>query len=116
MAASPPGSGSTGVDKKKAVLPFGRTASVLYAPVPPAGFEPAHPPPEGGALSPELRGREEELYRTDSGSQPVGTVKGSGVAPRLANMSVMIEISDVCASSILLAKFCTTLEAAWLAA
>ena len=25
--------------------------------VPPAGFEPAHPPPEGGALSPELRGR-----------------------------------------------------------
>src|SRR5688572_12738860 len=25
--------------------------------VPPAGFEPALPPPEGGALSPELRGR-----------------------------------------------------------
>jgi len=25
-------------------------------PVPPAGFEPAPPPPEGGALSPELRG------------------------------------------------------------
>ena len=25
--------------------------------MPPAGFEPAHPPPEGGALSPELRGR-----------------------------------------------------------
>jgi len=24
--------------------------------VPPAGIEPAHPPPEGGALSPELRG------------------------------------------------------------
>src|SRR5262249_55916961 len=24
--------------------------------VPPAGFDPAHPPPEGGALSPELRG------------------------------------------------------------
>src|SRR5262249_48916840 len=24
--------------------------------VPPAGFEPAPPPPEGGALSPELRG------------------------------------------------------------
>jgi hypothetical protein len=23
---------------------------------PPAGFEPAHPPPEGGALSPELWG------------------------------------------------------------
>ena len=29
--------------------------------VPPAGFEPAHPPPEGGALSPELRGRDREL-------------------------------------------------------
>jgi hypothetical protein len=26
--------------------------------VPPAGFEPAPPPPEGGALSPELRGRQ----------------------------------------------------------
>ena len=25
--------------------------------VPPAGFEPAHPAPEAGALSPELRGR-----------------------------------------------------------
>ena len=25
--------------------------------MPPAGFEPAHPPPEGGALSPELRGQ-----------------------------------------------------------
>ena len=32
--------------------------------MPPAGFEPAHPPPEGGALSPELRGREAKLYRT----------------------------------------------------
>jgi site-specific DNA recombinase len=29
-----------------------------YSLVPPAGFEPAHPPPEGGALSPELRGRQ----------------------------------------------------------
>ncbi len=26
---------------------------------PPAGFEPAHPAPEAGALSPELRGRAE---------------------------------------------------------
>jgi hypothetical protein len=25
--------------------------------VPPTGFEPVLPPPEGGALSPELRGR-----------------------------------------------------------
>jgi hypothetical protein len=33
---------------------------------PPTGFEPAHPPPEGGALSPELRGlgTEEEHYQS----------------------------------------------------
>ena len=31
-------------------------ASVGFDGVPPAGFEPALPPPEGGALSPELRG------------------------------------------------------------
>jgi CheY-like chemotaxis protein len=35
--------------------PVGPEAQVCS--VPPAGFEPAHPPPEGGALSPELRGR-----------------------------------------------------------
>src|SRR5690242_16724098 len=29
---------------------------VVTVEVPPAGFEPALPPPEGGALSPELRG------------------------------------------------------------
>ncbi len=33
-------------------------ASALCRKVPPAGFEPALPPPEGGALSPELRGRQ----------------------------------------------------------
>ena len=32
----------------------GRAFTRLF--VPPAGFEPALPPPEGGALSPELRG------------------------------------------------------------
>ena len=30
--------------------------------VPPAGFEPAHPAPEAGALSPELRGRAKSAY------------------------------------------------------
>ena len=33
--------------------------SVFYSDlsrVPPTGIEPVHPPPEGGALSPELRG------------------------------------------------------------
>ena len=29
---------------------------IVYVHVPPAGIEPAHPPPEGGALSPELWG------------------------------------------------------------
>ena len=28
--------------------------------VPPTGIEPVHPPPEGGALSPELRGRRQK--------------------------------------------------------
>jgi hypothetical protein len=31
-------------------------ADMRFLFAPPAGFEPAHPPPEGGALSPELRG------------------------------------------------------------
>ena len=31
-------------------------SSVPIWKVPPVGFEPTHPPPEGGALSPELRG------------------------------------------------------------
>jgi hypothetical protein len=40
-----------------AALPKQRPArSEQVCVVPPAGFEPAHPPPEGGALSPELRG------------------------------------------------------------
>ena len=33
-----------------------RIHHIMSKDVPPAGFEPAHPPPEGGALSPELRG------------------------------------------------------------
>src|SRR2546423_14268340 len=32
------------------------TGTAQFCDVPPAGFEPALPPPEGGALSPELRG------------------------------------------------------------
>ena len=53
--------------------------SELIAPrlVPPAGFEPAHPPPEGGALSPELRGRGQKLYRT--GRPGPTTLAGCGL-------------------------------------
>src|ERR1700722_4004258 len=37
---------------------------ILESRVPPVGFEPTPPPPEGGALSPELRGRQRvELYQ-----------------------------------------------------
>src|SRR5215218_7884505 len=43
--------------------PMGRTA--VQAMVPPAGFEPALSPPEGDALSPELRG-----LGADTGYQP----------------------------------------------
>ncbi len=35
-----------------------RTIKAPYVKVPPVGFEPTPPPPEGGALSPELRGRQ----------------------------------------------------------
>ena len=38
------------VEHRRRDLPQGRNEA------PPAGFEPALPPPEGGALSPELRG------------------------------------------------------------
>src|SRR5262249_18051003 len=38
---------------------------------PSAGFEPAHPPPEGGALSPELRGPvNPSCYLPDGGQRP----------------------------------------------
>src|SRR3954467_2930075 len=36
---------------------YDRACDLRVRLVPPAGFEPAPPPPEGGALSPELRGR-----------------------------------------------------------
>src|SRR2546428_9387740 len=38
----------------------GRRECAGTTPVPPAGFEPAHPAPEAGALSPELRGPQAE--------------------------------------------------------
>ena len=40
----------------EALAALGPGRSGLSVEVPPAGFEPALPPPEGGALSPELRG------------------------------------------------------------
>src|SRR4051794_23943577 len=49
----PRGKSSTSTTRPGAAHP--RSDQALQK-VPPAGFEPAHPPPEGGALSPELRG------------------------------------------------------------
>ncbi len=48
---------------------------------PPAGFEPAHPPPEGGALSPELRGlrNEQNISRKSGGALTTGG--RGGVSP-----------------------------------
>ena len=42
--------------------PFRRSRACWW--VPPAGFEPALPPPEGGALSPELRGPKATIHST----------------------------------------------------
>ncbi len=46
--------------------------------VPPAGFEPALPPPEGGALSPELRGP----YPDEPSLRPARVPAGSGSTAR----------------------------------
>jgi hypothetical protein len=46
---------------------------------PPAGFEPALPPPEGGALSPELRGPASSEPRLGNG--PKGNVPACGCLP-----------------------------------
>src|SRR5256885_4355746 len=51
------------------------TGGAQFCDVPPAGFEPALPPPEGGALSPELRGpqRPQKPYqhRADTQGDPL---------------------------------------------
>jgi hypothetical protein len=39
----------------------GAGSTPRFLPVPPAGLEPAHPAPEAGALSSELRGRAERV-------------------------------------------------------
>ena len=56
--------------------------------VPPAGFEPAPPPPEGGALSPELRGLKDrrEGYQSAPG-------------PRRAGLGQAVSIAKISASS-----------------
>ena len=63
------------------------TVSRDIAVVPPVGFEPTLPPPEGGALSPELRGP------TTSTLAHHGIYDGSGVPPRSASNERMYSIS-----------------------
>ena len=73
--------------------------------VPPAGFEPAPLPPEGSALSPELRGLvpvvRSRRYQP-AGRRPDGGPQGagSGVPPRSASMSVIVVVSAVWVSAI----------------
>src|SRR5947208_3293822 len=64
--------------------------------VPPAGFEPALPPPEGGALSPELRGPCE-----DNPSARPGTAlhAGPGLACRRVEPSGATPGSWCCVSA-----------------
>ena len=76
--------------------------------VPPAGFEPAHPPPEGGALSPELRG----LVVVGRGGNyqpplPLPTSvlrRGKGLPPRSASIPVIRSTSADCDSTMLRAS------------
>jgi hypothetical protein len=53
FAETAPGVAGVGTAVDSAVIAQLMTSGFA---VPPAGFEPAPPPPEGGALSPELRG------------------------------------------------------------
>ena len=69
--------------------------------VPPAGFEPALPPPEGGALSPELRGPRRTSVSLPHRRHAGG---GSGAAPRSASMAVIVTTSAFCAVSIFEAR------------
>src|SRR6478672_8190533 len=80
--------------------------------VPPAGFEPAPLPPEGSALSPELRGLVRVAGETlsASGTRAVGGPQGAGrgVPPRSESMPVISLVSAVCESAIDFASDRTT--------
>ncbi len=59
IEAKPEGTPLSGVEWQSSKYAEGLPEAPKYGAcsvVPPAGFEPAPPPPEGGALSPELRG------------------------------------------------------------
>src|SRR3954453_12952588 len=75
------------------------TVPVVIGRVPPAGFEPAPLPPEGSALSPELRGlvrvAGETLSARDGPHDAGPQGAGSGSAPRSFSMSAMRSDSAV---------------------
>ena len=52
-------------------------------PVPPAGFEPAHPAPEAGALSPELRGPKDHDCRCGRPDSSIRAFGLSGCTPSM---------------------------------
>ncbi len=89
-------------------------ASGPFRVVPPAGFEPAHPPPEGGALSPELRGPGAgEKLPVRRGRSLGGTQgAGSGVPPRAVSISTIVVTSALWVSAIERARVRTAGSAA----
>src|SRR6266542_1644133 len=76
-----------------------------FCDVPPAGFEPALPPPEGGALSPELRGLATHRGLAERPAPPPAVPL---YPPSSARSSCMRVTSPVCASRIVLARLRTS--------
>jgi hypothetical protein len=72
---------------------------------PPAGFEPALPPPEGGALSPELRGLAVAEHTVLTAHAQRGG--GSGWAPRWAISWAKYSLSAPCETTIFSARLRT---------
>jgi hypothetical protein len=54
-----------------------RISKIVSLAAPPAGFEPAHPPPEGGALSPELWGLAHMVTSTELAKGPSKSIRST---------------------------------------
>src|SRR3954465_4232044 len=98
-----------------------RTVPAWIGRVPPAGFEPAPLPPEGSALSPELRGlvpvvqsRRYQPVGDRRGGGPQGA--GSGVPPRAVSIPAINVVSAVWLWRIDRARSRTAGSRAWSAA
>ena len=82
----------------KTAEPAGSTVSDVLTDhkVPPAGFEPAPPPPEGGALSPELRGlfAPKSRYQRASFTLTAMTTQGEQPVSRAAAPVRILVVDD----------------------